>query len=409
MVPSDFPEKEVSKILLALKEFQLWPVPDRSSRYKIQCHKSLRAEFPIPELVLFTLRDIKGLEAGGVDEKERWTIYVRFRKTVMVFVMAKFGFELEYRGHLSDVNVAVGKLKKAVRYAEDGLRDYGKMQLRNGNVTIANRIDYFNHRYQYFRKLADEAYVLAEKDREVARSKQGERVGGIAPPDIDVTWAGMHRDQEGSFCSAAMMDAYFSLLEHKLTLTVAFIDFDASNGALADFLGEQWGPKFKRVFDVAHDNEANSLFQRLAKVKERWRNPLAHGGYEKEWSSVYFHLPCVGPIPANSSAFRNSAEFSLHPVEPAGHKTVCEIFDAVDAFFRSSHTKYASEYIDAGFDVAFDPEFRRYFKDHVNDGEMDSLLDIEEEFRDRDGEMELDADDPARMRFVSQPLTKFWR
>jgi hypothetical protein len=89
------------------------------------------------------------------------------------------------------VKAALGKLKKAVRAAEEGLREFGKIQLGHGNVTIANRIDYFNHRYRYFRKLADEAYVLAEKDREDARRKQGPRIGGIAPPDLDVTRAGI--------------------------------------------------------------------------------------------------------------------------------------------------------------------------------------------------------------------------
>jgi hypothetical protein len=332
-----------------------------------------------------------------------------FRETVIVFVMAKFGFEIEFAGSEAELTVALGKLKKAIRSAEEGLRDFGALQLQQGNVTIANRIYYFDRRYQYFRQKADDAYRRAEKDRQRARSKQGTDIGGIAPPDIDITLAGMRRDQEGSFCSAAMMDAYFSLLEHKLTLMVAFNDFDPSNGELENFLGEQWGPKFKRVFDLAKDKRANGIYQKLVEVKERWRNPLAHGGFEKEWSSVYFHLPGVGPIPGRSPAYRNSAEFNLHPVEPADHKTVCEIFDSVDQLFRSSHTKSAHEYISAGFDVAFDQESRRYIKSNMAADDMESLIDYEDELRGRDGDMDLEADHPARIRFVSQPLTKFWR
>ena len=409
MAAYQFPEKQTNTVLLALKEFSFCPELDFDTRYQIKHRLPLRADFPVPELVLFTLRDIKGLEEGGPEEKERWSIFAIFRETVLVFVMAKFGFEVEFAGSISEVKVAIGKLKKAVRAAEEGLRDFGQMQLQKGNVTIANRIGYFEHRYRYFRKLADEAYVLAEKDRKVARSKQGTRIGGIAPPDMDVTRAGMRRDQEGSFCSAAMMDAYFSLLEHKLTLMAAFIDFDPSEGQLEDFLGETWATKFKKTFDLAHNRDANALFQKLGEVKERWRNPLAHGGYEKEWSSVYFHLHGVGPIPATSSGFRNSAEFSLHPVEPIDHKTVCETFDAVDQFILTSHTKHAISYINAGLDVAFDQESRTSIAKQIVANGVDVLIDREDELRGQHGDMEIGPNHPDRMRFVSEPLTKFWR
>jgi len=86
------------------------PLPSQSAQGSFQIRLA-----PIPELVLFTLRDIKGLGEGGPEEKERWSIYALFRETVMVFVMAKFGFEVEFAGHLSEVKAALGKLKKAVR------------------------------------------------------------------------------------------------------------------------------------------------------------------------------------------------------------------------------------------------------------------------------------------------------
>jgi len=205
------------------------------------------------------------------------------------------------------------------------------------------------------------------------------------------------------------MDAFFSRLEHELTLILAFTDFDPANGALEKFFKELWGPKFKQVFDLARDNRAETLYQKLVQVKERWRNPLAHGGYEKDWSSVYFHLPGIGPIPGSSRAYGNSVQFNLHPVEPVDHETVCGVFDAVDKFFEESYVKAAHNYVNAGFDIAFDEQSRNYIKRYIVAGATAALIEAEDELRSLNGDMCLEVDHPERVRFVSQPLTKFWR
>jgi hypothetical protein len=49
-------------------------------------------------------------------------------------------------------------------------------------------------------------------------------------------------------------------------------------------------------------------------IKERLRNPLAHGGFERGWASLYFHFHRVGAIPASLTRFRDGVRFNLIPV-----------------------------------------------------------------------------------------------
>ena len=74
-----------------------------------------------------------------------------------------------------------------------------------------------------------------------------------------------------------------------------------------------------------------------------------------------------------------------------------------------SHTKEAYKYIRAGFDVAFDEQSRSYLKKHIDVGGIASLIEAEDELRGLDGDMCLEVYQIERLRFVSQPLTKFWR
>ena len=94
MAQYQFPHKQANSILLALKEFEWCPELDFDTRYKIENRLLLRTDFPVAELVLLTLSNIKGLKEGRPEEKERWCIYALFRETVLVFAMAKFGFHL---------------------------------------------------------------------------------------------------------------------------------------------------------------------------------------------------------------------------------------------------------------------------------------------------------------------------
>jgi len=72
----------------------------------------------------------------------------------------------------------------------------------------------------------------------------------------------------------ACVNAFFSLLEHRLVLVLPFIDFDPADGALTAFIGARWGDKFRRVFDVASDSTAHAIYDRLHRIAEAYRNSV---------------------------------------------------------------------------------------------------------------------------------------
>lgn len=53
--------------------------------------------FPVPELVLFALREVMGFRWGGVGEKVRWSVYATVDGEPFVFKLRKFGFAIGYR------------------------------------------------------------------------------------------------------------------------------------------------------------------------------------------------------------------------------------------------------------------------------------------------------------------------
>lgn len=52
--------------------------------------------------------------------------------------------------------------------------------------------------------------------------------------------------------------------------------------------------KFGRVFDLKADDEAKRFLDRLRYIAEQWRNPYGHGLFDKQHSTLSFHLPGIG-------------------------------------------------------------------------------------------------------------------
>ena len=147
-----------------------------------------------------------------------------------------------------------------------------------------------------------------------------------------------------------------------LVLVLPFTDFVPTGNALRRFISSTWDDKFKMVFDIRVDFHAKLLYDRLKAMKERLRNPLSHGGFEKGWASLYFHLPTVGAIPTSLTRFRDSVQFNFLPVEHDDHKQVCTLFDELDDFLAGGRAMMGYEYAKSGLDVAFDQESRKHYQ-----------------------------------------------
>lgn len=313
--------------------------------------------FPVPELVLFALRDVMGFRWSGVGEKVRWSIYATVSGEPFVFELRKFGFAIDHREEVPPALLrrVEGQLSCSLKLLEPLLAQYAKAQIANGNLTLANRMGEFNNRYGYFRGLADRAFA-PDPQPPVPLEPPAETAGG---PKVfaDLTARMNHdlkRQQEGYFASAAMVDAYFSRLEHRVLLLRAFIGRPLATGDFEAFLDLGWDERLREVADFDADPKRAQLLGRLRDVKATIRNPLAHGGVENDGGAFYFHMPRIGAIPANLSRYRGRLRMSFFPIADATHAETCALFDEVDAVLAEGALELPNEFVQWGIDPQFD-------------------------------------------------------
>ncbi len=329
--------------------------PDEMDPWHMHGSRPDKADFPVPELVLFLLRNLMRWRWQGPGEKTRWTVLGSVEGEPVAFELRKFGFTI-LRGEnpkISDARI-VGQLKSALKDVEDLLGLVAEAQVAHGKALIINRAGEFEARYRFFRNLADKAYSKASR---APRKKKSDNVPAPGFADmIGFLNHSMAANQQGFFQSTAMVDAYFSALEHRLVLLRAFTGRPMAEGEMLTLLASKWDGKLKDVLPVEGDPEAADLLGRLRRLKERVRNPFAHGGVENDGGSIFVHIPGLGALPANFSRFGDSVRFSLHPIDADDHAEACALFDALDLRLSSGALEGAHTMLRAGVDPSFDAE-----------------------------------------------------
>jgi hypothetical protein len=286
-----------------------------------------------------------GFAWSGHGEKVRWSVYVRIAGEPVIFEHRKFGFTILRRtGSPLTIERIRGQIHAALKILEGALEGLAQSQIELGHVTVANRFSEFYGRYQFFREHADQRFSAA--------------AGQVAEPGqssfVEVVNTRLRANREGFFYSTAMIDAYFSCLEHRLILIRAFIGRPLAPGELLALLAAKWDDKLKDVLDVVGQRANELLLGRLRDIKERIRNPFAHGGVENDRGSLFFHLPTVGAIPANFSRFRNSVQFNFNPIGADDHDGACRVFDELDVALESGPLAGPHRLMTSGMDPAFD-------------------------------------------------------
>lgn len=266
-------------------------VPDGLCSWNMASIKPPKEEFPVPGLVLLALRNIMGFPSQGVGEKVAWTIYCMFDGVPLAFELRKFGFTICYPED-REVNLerVRGQLRSALSSLENWLEPFARQQIIDGNATIENREAEFYSRYWFFRERADKEYAEALASAHEVKARQfgadkGQKVESPASLPFSIADELNHRlehERNGFFYSTAMVDAYFSRLEHLLVLLRAFTGKPLANGELMKLLEEPWDEKLKRLVDVTTDRHTELIYSRLRRLKERVRNPFAHGGVEND-------------------------------------------------------------------------------------------------------------------------------
>ena len=306
-------------------------------------HKLGFEDFALPDLVFFALTRLRGIEGLGRGDKIAWSVDACFRDTPFRIVLRKRGFELYVpEGTPDDVTKELGRcLKKAAGIAASFLKDAGKLQIEAGNVTIDNRFLIFEGAYRFFRMEAETRFATG-------------RTGIEALFDSKV--------KEAGYFAGAMINAYFSRLEHVLVLAMAFTSFDPTKGALRKFAESLWDDKFAAAFDLATDTSAKRARDILGRLKKEHRNPISHGGFDKKGTVFHFHVYGIDPVPAILLDYEVSIERYVSNVTRDQFHAVCGDLDECDRLLKETHLGFGLRYAESGMSISFSANSRERYR-----------------------------------------------
>ncbi|MGW6218641.1 hypothetical protein ACWF8U_02050 [Streptomyces olivaceus] len=307
--------------------------------------------FPVPGICRIVLNLIGSPDLGR-GEKLAWEHIFAVDGHPCSLAHQKFGLRLyvDSRSLPSEDEAealherVVVMLEKAQRYLERRyLRNFADDQIQQGKVTIRNQYHRLRGIYVYFRDGAEDAFAGRGRIK-----PDGEKGGRLIAP----------RETEGFYNAVAMVSAYFSLLEHTLVLLLPFLGFDPSKDSLKSFIGDRWGIKFKKIFELSSDSLAKSHFDALHRIAEEYRNTYGHGGFDKFGSTMLFHMEGVGALPAVLSDIRERPYFNFVPVGIDDFGRIKDVFDACDRWIEDVAAPLAMTWIKGGMDVYYDEQFR---------------------------------------------------
>lgn len=342
-----------------------------------------REKFPAPGLILFLLHGLCGFPSGYRGEKTHWFIPFRFKDIMCGIALEKFGLYLYSercnKAFLDSMEV-LEKLEKAIKAMERKiLQNIAIDQVNKGNITIKNMFPRLSDQYFYFRQKASQAFSAINKSTRPLEEDYGSIAEAISDwrekttkysayketkqseegciLDRKLISTGKPAEREGSYNALAMIDAYFSRLEHFLVLALpfGFIPFDRESENISCFVKKYWSEKMKRVLNIENP-KVKKFYDQLVSVKEKYRNTFAHGGFEKKGASFYFHLDGFGAIPAMMSGHKNSVHFIFSPLDVDSFKNVCAIFDEFDHWLKEQGLPFAWKYAESGLNLSFNKE-----------------------------------------------------
>ena len=301
--------------------------------------KKLKIE---PYIVFIIFVYLKKYNFSGRWEKIAWALSIRYKGVAITYSHQKFGFRVSVcddnkNGKLI-AKESLEQIRKAVHLAEKLIEPYVHAKLDSGQVSVPNNYKELADRYKYFRKKAEHHFSKIDK------SFKNEHLIWAVFNDSIV---------KATNYSIAMLDAYFSLLEHILVLIRPFV-LQESTKNLSNYVGSNWSTKYKTIFNIEKNAKAKYHYQQLIDIKENYRNVFAHGNFRKEGGSFHIHMEHLGALPFQLTKSKQSLVFSSSRIYPSYYNDICKQLNNFDNFLAANQTRYGMVYIKSGLPVAFD-------------------------------------------------------
>lgn len=304
------------------------------------------ANLPPSDMVFVTFVHISGHSYAGRFEKVAWSVAFTFKGVPFAFSLQKFGLRLFYQKNVSVppefCEEMLEELRKALPLVDLLFEPIVLEQIHHGNVTIANTFLQFSNMYSYFRSQAKAAFDSKPESKNL---------------DLGESYALSFRGRAaGSYNANAMIDAFFSRLEHLLIILLPFANYNRKKHDLIKLMGDIWSEKFKTILNLKTDKEAKNLYDQLLLLREQYRNPVSHGNFQKNGKSLFFHMRPVGAISCHLSSSGKKEANTLLKINRTVYDEICSLFDRVDKFFENGQMKYGFRFACSGLDISFDEE-----------------------------------------------------
>jgi hypothetical protein len=322
--------------------------------YRIELPSELSIRHPYMVFVIFVY--IKKFRFTGKWEKVAWEIPIKYKGTPFILTHRKFGFRIisNYKNESIKKKAidAITNIHKAMRYAEELIEPFVKTLIRKGNITLDNEFSIAHRRYDFFRGKAIKEFKTVDK----SESKFKINLKDGYAKAIKSYNKSLQIAEAGRYYITAMLDSYFSLLEHTFVLLLPFLtNVNVSLIDLEKFIGLNWKEKFKIVLPPNSDTEAMQLLERLDKIKEQLRNPLTHGYFLKNGNSFYVHIPNLHAIPMTLTKSKEHFKYSFEGPTAFNYKEILKCFDDFDKYLlKNNKTKFGMMYIKSSLSIAFD-------------------------------------------------------
>ena len=308
-----------------------------------------------PSLIRYVLADVMGLHCEWSPwDKVRWQIRGLYKGQPVAFEDRKLGFAfITPRDMQPELRAALWKrIVGSVHIFSNHLRAAAKPTIDDGRFTVVNSFWRFDDRYKFFRDRASASYESDPPPPVVERDASGELTS--------TRWDPYKSEREGGYYTIAMLHEYFSRLEHLSIMVLPSVtSFAPGNGRLRDLMSAGWKDKVQAVFDFNTDQSARRLYDRLREVKESHRNREAHGGFQKDGASAWFHYEGVGALPVELLDHDSDAS----EIASSDYRDICSLLDEMDNYFdQHAQVGYGMIAARRGLDSRFDADSLREYR-----------------------------------------------
>lgn len=324
--------------------------------YRIPLPETLKVRHPYIIFIIFVY--LKKFGFSGIGEKVAWEIPVKYNGTPFILSHRKFGFQIassEENETIKNHGIEVMmNIHKAMPFAESLIEPHIKSLMQKGLVTLDNEYQSIRNRYTFYRENAEKEFNDTKKSPKSLHLNFNEGI-----KEAVKSWNTAQKSiNTGNYYMFAMLDAYFSLLEHTLVLLLPFLNYiNLSEIDLENFISKNWKSKFKIAFPPKTDIQALKILERLDRVKERFRNPLTHGYFLKQGLSFYIQMDHIGAIPMTLTKPNRNFKYSFGRIDHMNFNEICKCFDDCDNFLlKNKLTKFGMRYIQHDLSIAFDSD-----------------------------------------------------